>query len=199
MNEKLFAVDVVIVPPEEIKKEAIDLSIKLKGRSFMLAEEDRVPHITLNMGYTGNIEKTIKSVESAISGETPIDLIATGIEANKGATSIKIAKNQGIRSIHYRIMDVADLQNGLKVPKAYFEGSLGIGDNTLEWIKSFNHAHARNNFKPHITIGDGSIDSQHVDIEFPINFRAFNISLFHLGNHNTCRRLLASWELGDHR
>lgn len=197
MNERLKAVDVVIVPPREVTEKAVDLSAKLHGSSFVLSKDDRVPHITLMMGYADDVSKTAVQVESIIKNGAPINVCATGIKTSKGATSVTIEKSQVLNMLHYRLMDGVNLRNSLMLPNAYFAGDLGIGDSTLDWLSSFVHAHARRNFEPHLTLGDGRLDERDVDLEFPVNFLASNISMFHLGDHNTCRKLLASWQLGS--
>lgn len=197
MNEHLKAVDIVIVPPWEFAEKAIELSTKLHGASFVLSETDRVPHITLMMGYTNNVEQTAVQVESLIKNETPVSVCATGIEAAGVSTSITIGKSKSLNLLHHRMLEGVNLRNAFRLPDAYFEGDLGIGEGTLNWISSFVTAHAMSKFEPHITLGDGRLDEQDIDLDFPVNFEASNISVFHLGDHNTCRKLLASWQLGS--
>lgn len=197
MNEHLKAVDVVIVPPTEIAEKAIGLSAKFHGASFVLSATDRTPHITLMMGYTDDVERVVVQVESLIKNEAPISVCATGVETTGGSASITMEKSKSLNLLHYRLLNGVNLRNGMRIPAAYVEGDLGIGDSTLDWISSFVSAHARGKFKPHITLGDGRLDEQDIDLDFPVNFEASNISMFHLGDHNTCRKLLASWQLGS--
>jgi hypothetical protein len=67
----------------------------------------------------------------------------------------------------------------------------GASESTLAWIKSYSEKSSFEKFFPHITIGYGEIN----DYSFPIEFSVSKLALCHLGNHCTCRRILASLEL----
>jgi hypothetical protein len=67
----------------------------------------------------------------------------------------------------------------------------------LAWIKSYPEKSSFERFSPHITIGYGEIN----DYSFPpqgvlrtMKFAVSRLALCHLGNHCTCRRILASIE-----
>jgi hypothetical protein len=65
------------------------------------------------------------------------------------------------------------------------------GESTLLWIKNYPEKSAFENFFPHITIGYGQVD----DSSFTAEFTASKLALCHLGNHCTCRKVLAAAEL----
>ncbi len=64
-------------------------------------------------------------------------------------------------------------------------------ESTLAWIKNYSEKSSFEKFFPHITIGYGEIN----DYSFPIKFTASKLALCHLGNHCTCRKILASVKL----
>jgi hypothetical protein len=72
-------------------------------------------------------------------------------------------------------------------------------ESTLAWIKNYPEKSSFEKFFPHITIGYGEIN----DYSFgfpqggvpPIEFAVSKLALCHLGNHCTCRKILASAEL----
>jgi hypothetical protein len=65
------------------------------------------------------------------------------------------------------------------------------GESTLLWIKNYPEKSAFENFFPHITIGYGQMD----EFSFTAEFTASKLALCHLGNHCTCRKVLAATEL----
>jgi hypothetical protein len=65
------------------------------------------------------------------------------------------------------------------------------GESTLLWIKNYPEKSAFENFFPHITIGYGQINN----LSFAAEFTASKLALCHLGNHCTCRKILAAIQL----
>jgi hypothetical protein len=61
-------------------------------------------------------------------------------------------------------------------------------ETTLLWIKNYPEKSSFKRFNPHITLGYGHIDN----VSYPREFTAPRLALCHLGNHCTCRKILAS-------
>ncbi len=84
-----------------------------------------------------------------------------------------------------------DRRSGVPPPEA--------GESTLLWIKHYPEKSSFENFFPHITIGYGEIDDYSFGSRkagsLPMRFTASKLALCHLGNHCTCRKILASAEL----
>mgnify|MGYP001605375606 CR=1 FL=1 len=193
MKEQLKAVDIVIVPPDHIQDVAIDLSKKVFGSTFVLGRTEYIPHISLYMGYAVDVEKIGEQVAESLKGELPFDLVVEGIKT--GASPIMdIRKSLDLRRLHYKLFSAVRLVNDRREPEAYMDGV--ARDETLNYISSFRQKHARLSFLPHITLGAGVLPEGSVVVELPIEFKAKTVALFHLGNYNTCRRLLKKWELG---
>lgn len=192
MKEQLKAVDIVVVPPDNIQDVAIDLSKKVIGSTFVLGRTEYVPHISLCMGYTNDVERIGEQVAESLKGELPFDLVVEGIKT--GASPIMdIRKSQDLRRLHYKLLSTVRLVNARRDPEAYVDGV--ARDETLNYMSSFRQKHARLSFLPHITLGDGVLPIETATLEFPIKFTAKTVALFHLGNYNTCRELLKKWEL----
>ena len=66
-----------------------------------------------------------------------------------------------------------------------------VGESTLLWIKNYPAQSSYEKFFPHITLGYGEILFENL----PIDFTVTKIALCHLGNHCTCRKVLAAAEL----
>jgi hypothetical protein len=65
-----------------------------------------------------------------------------------------------------------------------------VTESTLAWIRDYREKSSFERFFPHITLGYGRL----ADFPFPARFTAPRLALCHLGNHCTCRRILASAE-----
>jgi len=74
---------------------------------------------------------------------------------------------------------------------AYFDT---VRERSLAYLTKFVTLHARKNYHPHITLGNGVLGDYQINL--PLDFEADTIALFHLGNYNTCRRLIGKWQLG---
>jgi len=66
-----------------------------------------------------------------------------------------------------------------------------VGESTLQWIKNYPAESGYENFFPHITLGYGEIRLE----SLPARFNVSKIALCRLGNHCTCRKVLAAAEL----
>jgi hypothetical protein len=64
-----------------------------------------------------------------------------------------------------------------------------VAPSTLEWIRTYPQKSSYENFRPHITLGYGQVPP---GLSFPIPFTAARLALCHLGNHCTCREMLAA-------
>lgn len=190
----MCAVDIVIVPPEEIQDVAIGISKKLNGSSFVLGKEDYVPHVSLLMGYTGDVGKVTEQVEESIKGEPRLSLSTEKVQIGTGSVML-IAKNRSLTALHFRLLNGVNLVNHITCPEGYV--GMRAGEESLLYIKQFTKQYSRQKYVPHITLGDGNLPKGELGINFPIDFEARTVALFHLGDHNTCRELLASWELGQ--
>ena len=196
-----IAVDVVLLPSEEMVDKTIAANRELLKQcpdKIVLDKEGCQPHISLAMGCideraTADIETVLQTIAKQFSlGQLSVIGIHTGTNSAREQVSVlQIERTEALQSLHEEVMrrlapyfnyDVtADMV--LSPPKA--------SESTLAWIKSYPEKSSFENFSPHITIGYGEIN----DYSFPIEFTASKLALCHLGNHCTCRKILASVEL----
>jgi 2'-5' RNA ligase len=102
-----------------------------------------------------------------------------------------IEKTDELQSLHEMIM-------GKLKPFLTYEVSMDMifsppagGEITLYWIKNYAERSSFEKFKPHITIGLGGLDN----VNLPTTFTASTLTLCHLGNYCTCRKILFSTKL----
>lgn len=198
-----IAVDVVLLPSQEVTSQAIEANkrlLKQYADRIILDKKSCLPHISLAMGCME--EKDIPDIEKIlykIAGKYEPGLLnIAGISIGTNAlgekvSSFKIEKTEKLLLLHEEVMrrtapyfsyDVTG-EMVLSPPKA--------GESTLLWIKNYPDMSAFENFFPHITIGYGQLD----EFPFTAEFTASKLALCHLGNHCTCRKVLAAVEPGQ--
>ena len=67
-----------------------------------------------------------------------------------------------------------------------------VAESTLEWVRNYPQKAGYESFSPHITLGYGQVQPA---FPFPAVFTVARLALCHLGNHATCRKLLAAVDL----
>jgi 2'-5' RNA ligase len=196
-NMGKIAVDVVLLPSDEMMDKAIQANARLVekfGSEIVLNKENCLPHVSLAMGCID--EQDISSIEKVlelIAKKSPLRNltilgIRTSINARGETVSVfEVEKTKEIQSLHEKV---------IKKVRPYFSYDVTsnmiydkeAADTALLWIKNYPEKASYANFLPHITIGYGQIQ----DGPFPVEFIASRLALCHLGNHCTCGKLLAS-------
>ncbi len=192
-----IAVDVVLLPDEAMADRAIELNAKL-GKEIVLHKENCLPHISLAMGCIDErdieaIEKVLTAIaERCAIGKLKIIGIHTSTNSRgETVSAFEVEKTKELQSLHEKVMEKVRLYFGSLVTADMIYGDEEVAETTLEWIKSYREKAGFAKFFPHITIGYGEAQEQ----EFPIEFSVSKLALCHLGNHCTCRKILASIDL----
>lgn len=199
-----IAVDVVLLPEVRIARLAVQVNRKLIGSGhseIVLDEAKCLPHISLAMGCmeTGQIDEVSKKLETVISDNPVRELTITGIVTvlnarNEPNSLLAIAKTQALQTLHERIMEVMEPYTGRDVTAGMIYGNEEAAASTLAWIRDYREKAAFAAFFPHITIGYGVVQEP---MTFPMPFVASQLAVCHLGNHCTCRKVLAAIPLPD--
>jgi 2'-5' RNA ligase len=172
--------------------------LKQYSDRIILDKEDCLPHISLAMGcmderHITDIEKILTSVaEKYNPGRLNIVGINTGTNSSgEKVSSFEVEKTERLLSLHKKIMQKMTPYFSYNVTVEMVLSPPMAGESTLLWIKNYPEKSAFENFFPHITIGYGQMD----DLSFTAEFTASKLALCHLGNHCTCRKVLAAVEL----
>jgi 2'-5' RNA ligase len=196
-----IAVDVVLLPDEVMTNRAIEVNAKLVekfGRKIVLHKVNCLPHISLAMGCIderdiGAIEKVLTAVAERCSiGKLKIIGIHTSENSRGETVSVfEVEKTKKLQSLHEKVSEKIGPHFSSFVTADMIYGDEEVAETTLEWIRSYREKASFAKFFPHITIGYGEVEEQ----EFPIEFSVSKLALCHLGNHCTCRKILASADL----
>ncbi len=196
-----IAVDVVLLPLEEMADKAIAANKELLKQcpdKIVLDKENCLPHISLAMGCiderdTADIEKVLRTIARQNSlGRLSVIGIHTGTNsAGEKVSVFQIEKTEALQLLHEEVMQRLSPYFSYDVTVDMVLSPPMAGESTLLWIKNYPEKSSFEKFSPHITIGYGEINN----FSFPIKFTASKLALCHLGNHCTCRRILASVKL----
>jgi len=191
------AVDIVLLPDQITTQAAIDANAKLVaefGDEIVLDKERCLPHISLAMGCidetdTGQVEIILRTIAQDFPpGLSKTAGVAISTNAKGQSVSVLvIARDKKLLNLHEEVMNRLEsyLDSNVTVDAIYPSGE--IADSTLMWIKNYRTHCAFAKFLPHITLGYGRLDK----FSFPAEFYPSKLALCHLGNHCTCRKILA--------
>ena len=193
-----IAVDVVLLPSEEVTNQAIEANKRLLKKYYDRIILDKVsclPHISLAMGCTEkqNIPDIEKILHIIADKHNPgqLNILGINIERNsvgEKVSAFKIEKTERLQSLHEEVMRRMTRYFSYDVTAKVVISPPAASESTLLWIKNYPEKSAFENFFPHITIGYGQLD----DFSFTAKFTASKLALCHLGNHCTCRKVLAA-------
>ena len=198
-----IAVDVVLLPSEEVAETAIRANRELLKQCpdrIILDEENCLPHISLAMGC---IEESaiadIEAILGTIAEQRSLGLLRSlGIHVGTNSAGEKVSvvpleTTEPLKSLHEEVMQTLAAYFSYDVTADMVLSPSPACESTLLWIRDYHENSSFERFFPHITIGYGQID----DFTFPGEFTASRLALCHLGNHCTCRRILASAEISS--
>lgn len=196
---KKLAIDIVLLPPDEIMDIAIELNkpwVKGVDDEIALSKTKCFPHITLVMGVISinQIQEVKVGIEKIAKTFSPFSLQITSIETTnrpdgRKISSLIINKDPTLQQLHETVMDkLVPLFTYDDVSKDMFYRPPPVNRIPQYWVKGYVKTSVRKKYHPHITLGLGVPDN----IDLPISFKVSKIALCHLGNYCTCRDILAS-------
>jgi len=195
-----IAIDVVLLPPEEIINFCVDINRKAKERGEAkgpLEKEDFIPHISLAMGCMEekDFDKISKVITEVADQFSPLNLEVSELyvlpSSEKDQThSFKIKNNEQLQKLHETLTD--ELQPFLSYQNVTTNMFVGLLEEIPTTFKNdYRKKHSYDKYDPHISLRCRVLE----EIKLPINFKASNLAIFHLGISCTCRKLLFSTEL----
>jgi len=196
-----IAVDVVLLPDEAMANKAIEVNadlVKKFGNKIVLNKENCLPHISLAMGCLEETDiASVEKILETIAEETPpgnlkvLGIRASGNSKGKTVSVFEVEKTTQLQSLHEKILEKLTSYLTSDVTEDMIYGNEEVAASTLLWIKNYRQNSSFEKFFPHITIGYGQSEYQMQ----PTTFTASKLSLCHLGNHCTCRKILTSIKL----
>lgn len=184
-----LAVDVVLLPPEEIMTLAMKFNrtyARQGGKRIVLNKRTCLPHITLTMGVidTSDLARIETALRDIAKRFIPIRLTIPKLSLHQehGTISFTITGRR-LQKLHETVMRRMTAFFGKAVTREMFHGHSGSPD----YVRNFAKKSAFGNFTPHVTLGYASSPPP---LKTPIKFNNSKLALCQLGNHATCRSVL---------
>ena len=195
------AVDVVLLPDEAMTNRVIKINRQLISSNrpeIVLNRKDCLPHISLAMGCIDEadaaaIQKRLESLarKTCVRQLRVVGVIASVNSRGETTSLLDVDRTVELQALHEQVMQEMRRFFRYEVSEDMIYDDVVAGT-TLDWIRTYPQKAAYGHFHPHITAGYGHMPTE---MSFPIPFRATRLALCHLGNHCTCRRVLAAVEL----
>jgi 2'-5' RNA ligase len=190
MMNKTLAINIVLLPPDDVIDKVIDFNNQLTAMhpsAVKIGKDAYLPHITLlqTIIETANLKKAYAVLNEVAAGISPIPINAK-LEAVHDQTHYLIAlPNAELQKLHENIMRS---MNGIvnHEAKAQDFSDPKIEEHTVQWVRDFESKHAYKNFVPHITVGQGHLK----DVISNIDFTASRLAICNLVSHGRCERIL---------
>lgn len=192
-----IAVDIVLLPSEEIMDKAISANRELLKQypdKIILNKENCLPHISLAMGCIKQTQipdarEILNSIAENYSSET-LKIIGFSTSINSIGEKVTVAiieKALFLQSLHEVVMTKLARYLSYDITEKMLLDEK-IDESTLLWIKNFTENSGFKKYYPHITLGYGQLEN----FPFPGNCKVSKLAMCHLGNHCTCRKILLS-------
>lgn len=190
-SQEKIALDIVLLPPEDISELARNLSKAVippeNMRPLRLGKNDYLPHISILMGTTSaeNIKSIKNKIEQITKKYLPLKITFTHIEEPDKFPYLAIQKTKELINLQNEIAEVVSLD--YDADKTMFVDP-DIADAYIDWVNNFRkNCLGEEKFNPHITLGLG--DSSKCKVDFPIQTNVDTIAICQLGYGCSCRKV----------
>ena len=203
MNSKKIAIDVVLLPPEEIMDLCIAINKKCaaEGKAkALLGKKDFIPHLSLGIGCVE--EKDLPKIKSILKN---IAARFAPVKVELHELYHYISKTDSKKAYGFRAKITPEIQHFHETVMRELDNFFSY-DTTTEMLykdqgeviqvlspafTKYKENYGFENYKPHITLMCHEVTFK----ELPIKFTSSTIVLCHLGDHCTCRKILFSTPL----
>lgn len=210
----LTAIDILIDPDEAALTRAREVNARvLKSMPGWVLDDTHMPHITTLQRYvrTSELDQVYDAVAKTIAAT---DIAALSYRAVRIAHADWGFPGYGIAVLLAQVdQHVLDFQAALASAVAPFVEAGGtaaafvadpgetISPTIIDWVEAYvPNQIGEGKYLPHITVGVAKFDDLKVIEAEP--FDAFpvhpsSVSVYHLGNNGTARKLLKTWPVGN--
>lgn len=191
------AIDIVILPSREVADASIKFSHLISDSTYTrLNKQNQLPHISLLMG--GAEEDKITEIWSQtiniLKDFQPFPIIINELRIMNTYSGLHIEKSEDLVRLHTNLVDRLVPQLNYNNDLSTLANPKNAQEKSLFWVNGYPENSAKENFNPHITLGDGKLNDLS-QINLPIEFQATKIAICHLGNYCTCYEILEEFDL----
>jgi 2'-5' RNA ligase len=186
------AIDIAILPPEDVSARAIALSAALPADESqgLLLGGDCLPHITLTQQFVlaASLDALFAQIDDVLRDRAPLRLRVTEGGRSSSSVWMSIERTPELVSLHDQLLQVTEPFEATGDASAFFGEDARERD--VGWVREFRRESSFDRFTPHITLGHAS----EPPVVEPIEFVATTIAVCHLGRFCTCRRIIRGWD-----
>jgi len=197
--KKSHAIDVVLLPPEEVMSLCHEMNSSLWSQTHdgFRFDETHLPHISLVQQYVQQaaLRDIVSVITSTVAATQALSLSATHtgsatIDGGLTVSGLEFGTSPELLRLHQSLMTALEPFVSTGDETAWYR-DLGehIRPGSLRWLKNYRRPNRQ--FHPHITLGVGPAPT----LNQPLRFTVDRLALCHLGNFNTCRKILDEWRL----
>jgi len=185
-----IAIDVVLLPPENIMDKAIEINKQFADDPIELNKENCLPHISLCMGVVE--EENLTKIESIINeiSKQFSKLFLTIDKISAAYVCFEFKNNEILQKLHEEIMTKLSPYLSYDATTDICFSPPPVVEKTLTWINNYRNISFKS-FYPHITLGISKLENRELNIDFV----ASKLAVYHLGNYCTCRKVIISSDL----
>ncbi len=187
------ALDIVILPPENIMELTLKLNAALAQPVLKLNRHNALPHLTLAMAVVEESSEQNILAELKKLNFLSIDLVIDHTFYNQSAhhgliSGLGIQRSEALYQLHLQASAILEKYS---LPIDENDASIFLNSEKIDypksasWVRDFQAKHSYENFDPHITIGVGDIGKLET-----ISFEATELLLCHLGVFCSCAKVL---------
>lgn len=185
-----IAFDIVILPPDDIQDVCVDLCNKYRDDSGRpaLNKIDNLTHISLFMGMVeeSDLPKLYNKLKKIITNTQKLKLELAELKQINKTYFFEIKKTPELQELHENIVNnLKDYYPQETTAKMFFGDN--IDKSTFFWTDNYVTGSSFKKFWPHITL---KACTNPVFENLPLKFTTNTITVCHLGNHCTCRKIL---------
>jgi 2'-5' RNA ligase len=193
MADRVIAVAVALLIPDGVRVAASELNAQLSPT--LRFDSSHLPHITVLQQFLP--EDHLSGAEAALArvvarfGPIPIQVTGLGTQPFDSTHVLywEIERSQPLKVLHDRVWTALTPLTSSGDAGAFFGGK--VRPSTVKYVQDFARNGAGDRFDPHLTVGFGERDLQ----QAPFAFIANRVAICHLGDLNTCRRVLYEAQL----
>ncbi len=203
-ENKVIAIDVLLVPSEEMYAQALHLNslIHQNNPDALQLDENHVPHITLLQCFINekDLPKVIEKLEGLYKTIKEEFLLVENLQYSKDTEEsfamIQLKRTDALMQLHKQsivLLKPFMVMNGSE--KSFVPNPDGkpIKESTVAYVPNFVDQYSYENYVPHISLGVAKtvfLDSVNQTIFKPIPFRAASLSVYQLGDFGTAQKML---------
>ena len=206
MNNSNQALNIVLLPPIDVAKEAMRLSRLINERyqtEFILDGKNKYPHLTLyQIEIPGvNLKKTLKAVYYLFQKRPRIISKITGIRNYQTFISFEFNKTAELYKLHRKIVNgLEKFREGIKVSVA-LKGFKKFTASQKSDLEKYGSLGVMENFWPHITLTRLKSENDINAVRRLLTFKEFGPIIFEkaavgkLSDHGTVTRIIEEYRL----